>query len=190
MKSRGIYETPGGTLLYAAHSDLEQLVLDRRTLELKDQLAGRYASLVYDGRWWSLEREALDALVDRTQAAVTGTVRLRLAHGTCTVVGRTSPNSAYDEAFVTFGEDDVYDQADAGGFIRLYGLPLRVAALQRMAREAGDPEAAVDHGRTGEPAPAGPSSNGARPSSAEPAGMADAPATEPIPLPATHGVGR
>jgi argininosuccinate synthase len=190
MKSRGIYETPGGTLLYAAHSDLEQLVLDRRTLELKDQLAGRYASLVYDGRWWSLEREALDALVDRTQAAVTGTVRLRLAHGTCTVVGRTSPNSAYDEAFVTFGEDDVYDQADAGGFIRLYGLPLRVAALQRMAREAGDPEAAVDHGRTGEPAPAGPSSNGARPSSAEPAGMADAPAAEPIPLPATHGVGR
>ena len=134
MKSRGIYETPGGTLLHAAHSDLEQLVLDRRTLELKDQLAGRYASLVYEGRWWSLEREALDALVDRTQRAVTGTVRLRLHRGSCAVIGRSSPHSAYDERFVTFGEDDVYDQADAGGFIRLFGLPLRVAALQRLAR--------------------------------------------------------
>ena len=138
MKSRGVYETPGGTLLYAAHSDLEQLVLDRRTLELKDQLAGRYASLVYEGRWWGIEREALDALVDRTQVPVTGTVRLRLAHGTCAVVGRTSPYSAYEEAVVTFGEDDVYDQADAGGFIRLYGLPMRVAALQARAREAGE----------------------------------------------------
>ena len=152
MKSRGVYETPGGTLLYEAHADLEQLVLDRRTLELKDQLAGRYAALVYEGRWWSLEREALDALVNRTQAPVTGTVRLRLARGACAVVGRTSPASAYDEAFVTFGEDDVYDQADAGGFIRLYGLPLRVAALQRMARARANgaparetPEHAPEH---------------------------------------------
>jgi argininosuccinate synthase len=130
MKSRGVYETPGGTLLYMAHSELEQLVLDRRTLALKDQLAPRYADLVYEGRWWSLEREALDALVDRTQARVTGSVRLRLYRGSCTVVSRTSPWSLYDERFVTFGADDVYDQADAAGFIRLYGLPYRVAALR------------------------------------------------------------
>jgi argininosuccinate synthase len=132
MKSRGIYETPGGTLLYAAHSELEQLVLDRRTLALKDAIAPRYADLVYEGRWWTLEREAMDALVDRTQERVTGDVRLKLYKGVHTVAGRTSPFSLYDERFVTFGEDDVYDQADAAGFIRLYGLPLRVAALKEM----------------------------------------------------------
>ncbi len=130
MKSRGVYETPGGTVLYAAHSELEQLVLDRRTLALKDLLAPRYADLVYEGRWWSVEREAMDALVDRTQTRVTGSVRLRLYRGSVTVVSRTSPHSLYDERFVTFGEDDVYDQADAAGFIRLYGLPYRVAALR------------------------------------------------------------
>jgi argininosuccinate synthase len=132
MKSRGIYETPGGTLLYAAHSELEQLVLDRRTLALKDALAPRYADLVYEGRWWTVEREAMDALVDRTQERVTGDVRLKLYRGTCTVAGRSSRHSLYDERFVTFGEDDVYDQADAAGFIRLYGLPMRVAALKQM----------------------------------------------------------
>jgi argininosuccinate synthase len=137
MKSRGVYETPGGTLLYAAHSELEQLVLDRRTLALKDLLAPRYADLVYEGRWWSVEREAMDALVDRTQERVTGTVRLRLYRGGYTVLGRTSPWSLYDERFVTFGEDDVYDQADAAGYIRLYGLPYRVAALKDAARRAG-----------------------------------------------------
>jgi argininosuccinate synthase len=137
MKSRGVYETPGGTLLYTAHSELEQLVLDRRTLALKDQLAPRYADLVYEGRWWSLEREALDALVDRTQERVTGEVRLRLYRGSCTVLSRTSPWSLYDERFVTFGEDDVYDQADAAGFIRLYGLPYRVAALKAAAEPRG-----------------------------------------------------
>jgi argininosuccinate synthase len=130
MKSRGVYETPGGSLLYSAHSELEQLVLDRRTLALKDAIAPRYADLVYEGRWWTLEREAMDAMVDRTQQRVTGTVRLKLYKGSQTVVGRTSPFSLYDERFVTFGEDDVYDQADAAGFIRLYGLPMRVAALQ------------------------------------------------------------
>lgn len=130
MKSRGVYETPGGTLLYAAHSDLEQLVLDRRTLALKDALAPRYADLVYEGRWWTTEREALDALVDKTQERVTGTVRLKLYKGSADVVSRVSPFSLYDERFVTFGEDDVYDQADAAGFIRLYGLPMRVAALK------------------------------------------------------------
>ncbi|MBW3554161.1 MAG: argininosuccinate synthase [Gemmatimonadetes bacterium] len=134
MKSRGVYETPGGTLLYTAHSELEQLVLDRRTLALKDLLAPRYADLVYEGRWWTPEREAMDALVDVTQRRVTGEVRLKLYKGSCAVVARYSPFSLYDERFVTFGEDDVYDQADAAGFIRLYGLPVRVAALR--AREA------------------------------------------------------
>jgi len=134
MKSRGIYETPGGTLLYAAHSELEQLVLDRRTLALKDAIAPRYADLVYEGRWWTTERAAMDAMVDVTQRRVTGDVRIKLYRGSATVTGRTSPYSLYDERFVTFGEDDVYDQADAAGFIRLYGLPLRVAALRE--REA------------------------------------------------------
>jgi argininosuccinate synthase len=135
MKSRGVYETPGGTLLYAAHSELEQLVLDRRTLALKDLLAPRYAELVYDGRWWTEEREAMDALVDVTQRRVTGEVSLRLYKGGFSIAGRKSPCSLYDERFVTFGEDDVYDQADAGGFIRLFGLASRVAALQRRERE-------------------------------------------------------
>jgi argininosuccinate synthase len=135
MKSRGIYETPGGTLLYAAHSELEQLVLDRRTLALKDLIAPRYADLVYEGRWWSTEREAMDALVERTQERVTGEVRLKLFKGSFSVAGRRSRYSLYDEKWVTFGEDDVYDQADAAGFIRLYGLSSRVAALksQEMA---------------------------------------------------------
>jgi argininosuccinate synthase len=136
MKSRGIYETPGGTLLYAAHSELEQLVLDRRTLALKDAIAPRYADLVYEGRWWSTERAAMDALVDVTQQNVTGEVKLKLYRGACQVAGRTSPFSLYDERFVTFGEDDVYDQADAAGFIRLFGLPSRVAALQAQERAA------------------------------------------------------
>ena len=141
MKSRGVYETPGGTLLYAAHSELEQLVLDRRTLALKDLLAPRYADLVYEGRWWTPEREAMDALVDVTQRRVTGEVRLKLYKGSCAVAARCSPFSLYDERFVTFGEDDVYDQADAAGFIRLYGLPVRVAALR--AREAASSAPAI-----------------------------------------------
>jgi argininosuccinate synthase len=139
MKSRGIYETPGGTLLYLAHSELEQLVLDRRTLALKDAVAPRYADLVYEGRWWTTEREAMDALVDVTQRRVTGDVRLKLCMGSATVAGRTSPYSLYDERFVTFGEDDVYDQADAAGFIRLFALPMRVGALKEQERAAAGP---------------------------------------------------
>lgn len=135
MKSRGVYETPGGTLLYSAHAELEQLVLDRRTLAAKDALAPRYADLVYEGRWWSTEREALDAFVAVTQQRVSGTVRLRLFKGSCTVIGRASPHSLYDEATVTFGEDNVYRQADAEGFIRLFGLPQRVAAMKRVNGE-------------------------------------------------------
>jgi argininosuccinate synthase len=133
MKSRGVYETPGGTLLYAAHRELEQLVLDRRTLALKDELAHRYADLVYEGRWWSTEREALDALVDRTQERVTGSVRLKLYKGNVIVAGRRSECALYDEALASFGESD-YDHADAAGFIRLFSLPTRVeAALARRA---------------------------------------------------------
>ena len=130
MKSRGVYETPGGTLLYAAHSELEQLVLDRRTLAAKDVIAPRYADLVYEGRWWTTEREAYDAFVNATQERVTGTVTLRLYKGTVSVVGRASEEALYDERFVTFGEDDVYEQSDAAGFIRLYGLSQRVRALK------------------------------------------------------------
>jgi len=130
MKSRGVYETPGGTLLYLAHSELEQLILDRRTLAAKDVIAPRYADLVYEGRWWTTEREAYDAFVRATQERVTGGVTLRLFKGTATVVSRASEYALYDERFVTFGEDDVFKQSDAAGFIRLYSLPDRVRALR------------------------------------------------------------
>ena len=130
MKSRGVYETPGGTLLYAAHSELEQLVLDRRTLAAKDMIAPHYADLVYEGRWWTTEREAYDSFVDVTQERVTGSVTLHLQQGALSIVGRTSDYALYDERFVTFGEDDVYEQSDAAGFIRLYALPSRVRALR------------------------------------------------------------
>ena len=141
MKSRGVYETPGGTLLYLAHSELEQLILDRRTLAAKDSIAPRYADLVYEGRWWTTEREAYDAFVNVTQERVTGGVTLRLYKGTVTVVSRASEYALYDERFVTFGEDDVYKQSDAGGFIRLYSLPSRVRALrdQELAARAVAP---------------------------------------------------
>ncbi|MDP9179865.1 MAG: argininosuccinate synthase, partial [Gemmatimonadota bacterium] len=141
MKSRGVYETPGGTLLYVAHSELEQLILDRRTLAAKDSIAPRYADLVYEGRWWTTEREAYDAFVNVTQERVTGGVTLRLYKGTVTVISRASEYALYDERFVTFGEDDVYKQSDAGGFIRLYSLPSRVRALrdQELAARAVAP---------------------------------------------------
>jgi argininosuccinate synthase len=138
MKSRGVYETPGGSLLYSAHSELEQLVLDRRTLAAKDLIGPRYADLVYEGRWWTTEREAYDAFVSVTQERVSGTVSLRLYKGSAAVVGRESAHALYDERFVTFGEDDVYQQSDAAGFIRLFALPMRVRALkdQEIARAA------------------------------------------------------
>jgi len=136
MKSRGVYETPGGSLLYAAHSELEQLVLDRRTLAAKDLIAKSYGELVYDGRWWSTERDAYDAFVNVTQERVTGEVTLRLFKGAIAICGRTSEFALYDESFVTFGADDVYDQADAAGFIRLYGLSTKVQALRDQARNA------------------------------------------------------
>ena len=140
MKSRGVYETPGGTLLYTAHSELEMLVLDRRTLAAKDLIAPRYADLVYEGRWWTTEREAYDAFVNVTQGRVTGTVTLRLCRGTITIAGRKSDEALYDERFVTFGEDDVYEQSDAAGVIRLFGLAQRVRALKDLEK-AGDARA-------------------------------------------------
>lgn len=135
MKSRGVYETPGGTILYLAHRELELLTLDRNTLHFKEQLANRYAELVYDGVWFSPLREAMDAFVDKTQRTVTGTVRMKLYKGNCTPAGVTSPYSLYDEELATFGEDEVYSQADAEGFINLFGLPLKVRAM--MEKKAG-----------------------------------------------------
>lgn len=147
MKSRGIYETPGGTLLYSAHSELEQLVLDRRTLAAKDLIAPRYADLVYEGRWWTTEREGYDAFVNVTQERVTGSVTLRLFKGNASVIGRESEYALYDERFVTFGEDDVYQQSDAAGFIRLYGLSARVRAIRDQEMAAANTEKAKDKSR-------------------------------------------
>ena len=128
MKSRGLYETPGGTLLHVALRELEQLTLDRRTLSLKDQLAPRYADLVYEGWWWNPEREAIDAAVNTLMKHVTGKVRLKLYKGVATVVSRSSPKSLYDAGFASFGEDERFAHSDAEGVIRLFGLPARVRA--------------------------------------------------------------
>ena len=128
MKSRGVYETPGGTILYYAHQKLEELCLDRVTLHYKEQMALRYAEMVYDGVWFSPLREAMDAFVDSTQRTVTGTVRLKLYKGNVTAAGTTSPYSLYSQDFATFDADDVYDQSDAGGFINIFALPMRVRA--------------------------------------------------------------
>ena len=135
MKSRGVYETPGGTILYTAHQALEHLTLDRLTLHYKEQIALKYAELVYDGVWYSPLRQALDAFVDVTQQNVSGTVRIKLYKGNCTSVGVESPYSLYNQEFVTFGRDGVYNQKDAEGFINLFGLPLKVRAL--MEKKSG-----------------------------------------------------
>lgn len=129
VKSRGVYETPGGSLLYAAHRELESICLDRDTLHYKEQVALRYAGLVYFGKWFTPLREALQAFVDASQRGVTGWVRLKLYKGSVTVLGRSSPNSLYREDLATFGKDDVYDQAEARGFINLYGLQMKVRAM-------------------------------------------------------------
>jgi argininosuccinate synthase len=135
MKSRGVYETPGGTILYYAHQKLEELCLDRLTLHYKEGLALRYAELVYDGIWFTPLREAMDAFVDSTQKTVTGKVRLKLYKGNISAAGATSPYSLYSQDFATFDADDVYDQADAGGFINIFALPMRVRA-QLFPQEA------------------------------------------------------
>ncbi|MHC1760348.1 MAG: argininosuccinate synthase [Negativicutes bacterium] len=135
MKSRGVYETPGGSILFYAHRELEALTLDRATLHYKEQMAIRYAELVYDGMWFSPLREALDAFVNETQQTVTGTVRVKLYKGNIMSAGAKSPYSLYHEGFVTFGQDEVYNQKDAEGFINLFGLPLKIRALM-MQKEA------------------------------------------------------
>lgn len=135
MKSRGVYETPGGTILYKAHQGLESLTLDRSTMEFKAHAAVKYAQLVYDGLWYTPLKEALDAFIDKTQETCSGEVRLKLYKGSVTTAGMTSPYSLYNEEFVTFGEDEVYNQADAEGFINLFGLPLKVNALMKRNLE-------------------------------------------------------
>ena len=128
MKNRGVYETPGGTVLLTAHRAMESITLDRNAGHLKDSLMPRYAELIYNGFWFDPEREALQALIDKTQETVTGAVRLKLFKGAVTVVGRRSPVSLYDLDTVTFEEDSVYDQRDAAGFIKLNALRLRLGA--------------------------------------------------------------
>lgn len=128
MKSRGVYETPGGTILYAAHSELEHIILDKDTLHYKDLVAQRYAELVYNGQWYTPLREAIDAFVESTQKHVTGTVRLKLYKGSIIPAGVKSPYSLYREDLATFSQDEVYDQKKAEGFIDLFGLSMKVAS--------------------------------------------------------------
>jgi argininosuccinate synthase len=132
MKSRGVYETPGGTILYTAHKEIESLVLDAATMHFKESIAPKYAELVYNGLWFTPLREALDAFVKETQKNITGDVRINLYKGNCIVAGRRSPYSLYREDLATFGEDEIYNQKDAEGFINLFGLSLKVRALLEM----------------------------------------------------------
>jgi len=132
MKSHGVYETPGGTILLAAHRELESITLDRDTLHYKDVVAQRYAEIVYNGQWFTTLRKSLDAFFETTQEFVTGTVRLKLYKGNIIPVGRKSEFSLYREDFATFGQDSVYDQTDAEGFITLFGLPLKVQAMRQL----------------------------------------------------------
>ena len=129
MKDRGVYETPGGTILYRAHEVLEQITLDKDTKHMKQKLAVDFADLVYNGKWFTPLREALTAFATDTQKYVTGTVKLKLYKGNIINAGMTSPHSLYSEEIATFGEDHVYDQADSAGFINLFGLPIKVKAL-------------------------------------------------------------
>ena len=140
MKSRGVYETPGGTLLYKAIKDLESITIDREAEGLKDQMADRWANMLYEGRWWTSEREALQAMSDVLSRNVTGSVKLKLFKGSCVVTARTSPVSLYDEDLASFGGSTKYDQADASGFIRLFGLPTRAAARQKTGTHELDEE--------------------------------------------------
>ena len=135
MKSRGVYETPGGTILYYAHAALETITLDKATARVKEQLSHQYADLVYNGQWFTPLREALDAFVDSTQQTVNGTVKLKLYKGNIITAGITSPDTLYDEEVATFDEDDVYDQKDSAGFINLFGLPIKVRAKLEQKRK-------------------------------------------------------
>ena len=130
MKSRGVYETPGGAILYEAHDLLEQITIDRDTQHFKQKIAGEFADLVYFGKWFTPLREALSAFVDKTQETVTGDVKLKLYKGNIIPAGMTSPYSLYDEEIATFDEDSVYNQNDSAGFINLFGLPIKVKAMK------------------------------------------------------------
>lgn len=135
MKSRGIYETPGGTILYRAHEELEHMCLDRQTYEFKSEASVKFAELVYNGQWFTPLREALSAFFDETQKTVTGTVKLKLYKGNMTLVSVSSPYSLYNAEIASFTTGDLYDHKDAEGFIHLFGLPLKVRALMRMSSE-------------------------------------------------------
>ena len=135
MKSRGVYETPGGTILYHAHEVLETLCLDKETMHFKQHVAVKFADLVYNGQWFTPLREALSAFVDSTQQTVTGDVKLKLYKGNIINAGVTSPYSLYDEDIATFAEDDVYDQKDSAGFINLFGLPIKVQAMMKQRQK-------------------------------------------------------
>lgn len=135
MKSRGVYETPAGAILFEAHRALESITLDRETLHYKQGIAVKYAEMVYYGQWYTPLRESLAAFVDAAQQTVTGTVRIKLYKGRCVSAGMKSPYSLYSEAFVTFGRDEVYNQKDAEGFINLFGLPIKVKALLDAQRK-------------------------------------------------------
>ncbi len=137
MKSRGVYETPGGTILFTAHRYLEKLVLDRDTMNFKNQVSLKYAQMVYDGQWFTPLKDALDAFVDSTQEIVTGTVKMKLYKGNAIPVASKSKYSLFNESFATFGEDDVYNQSDAEGFINLFSLPMKIRAIN--CRENGIP---------------------------------------------------
>ena len=134
MKSRGVYETPGGTILRIAHQAIESITMDREVMHIRDGLVPRYAEMIYYGYWFSPEREMLQSLIDETQKNITGMVRLKLYKGNCTVVGRKSERSLYDTDFATFESEDVYNQKDAEGFIRLNALRLKIAELMRRKR--------------------------------------------------------
>ena len=138
MKSRGVYETPGGTILMAAHEQLEELVLDRATMEIKKNLANKFAQIVYEGKWFTPLREAIQAFMEVTQQTVTGEVKFRLYKGNIIKAGETSPFSLYSESLASFTTGDLYDHHDADGFITLFGLPLKVRAMmmQKVAQEA------------------------------------------------------
>ena len=133
MKSRGVYETPGGTIIFEAHKALEKLVLDRQTMSFKKIIAQKYSEMVYDGQWFSPLKSALDAFIDATQLSVTGEVKVKLFKGSCQSVASQSPYSLYSEEYVTFGEDAVYNQKDAEGFINLFTLSTKIKALMTQA---------------------------------------------------------
>lgn len=147
MKSHGVYETPGGTILYKAHQALESLTLDRDTSHYKAEMAVRYAELVYNGKWYTTLREAMQAFVDKTQETATGWVKVKLYKGNVTVIGRYSPHSLYREDFATFGQEDVYDQRDAVGFITLFGLQMKVKAMHEVSDGGKTRYAAPDYSK-------------------------------------------